>query len=79
MAKIIGLTGIVFGIPDEATRALPIRDLPNGARVRLRFRNQDFGRAFVCTREGIRHFILQEKDGAFVLNPQFEQGVNVRK
>jgi hypothetical protein len=55
---------------------LPLKGFPQG-KVRLRIRNNDFVHAYVKTKEGIRHFIVAEKDGFWV--PEYEQGANHRE
>ena len=61
---------LVFGMPEEQ---LPLRDWPPG-KVRIRFRNTDFGYGFVRSETGIRHFAVAIQDGHFV--PCYEQGSN---
>ena len=67
---------IVFGIP---TTIQPIMGLPPG-QVRLRFRNNSFGRAYVRDQTGIRQFtILVADDGQWFVSPQVETGRNCRR
>lgn len=57
MSAMVGMP-VVWGVPPKM---LPfLTELPG--RVRLRFRNNDFGRAFIKTKTGIRHFIIFTKD-----------------
>ena len=62
---------LVFGIPD---RVLPIVGLPEG-RSRLRLRNTSFASVWVRTEEGIKLFMLLEKDKKW--HAVQEQGRNI--
>ena len=63
-------------IPVFGVRAvLPLRGFPRG-KVRLTLRNQDFARAYVKTKHGIRCFIVAEYLGKWVPLPGCEQGLN---
>lgn len=64
----------IYGIVDER----PIIGIPPEAqRVKLRFRNNDWARAFVRTPNGIREFIIVDnEDGTFAL--AYEQARNQR-
>lgn len=56
MATTIKGTRIVWGIPKEQK---PIMDLPEG-KLRLRFRNNNWGKGFLKTSNGILHFALED-------------------
>jgi hypothetical protein len=63
---------VVFGIPKST---VPIAGLPLG-RVRLRFRNDDFARVFIRTKEGIRRFFIEDGGGQWFAH---EEGRNTRQ
>jgi len=75
MSKLFIGNPAVYGIPEDTS--LPLTGVPEGTkRTRLRFRNDSFGEVF-CKGDGwIRRFLLTVKDGAFIIDPAFEQGTN---
>lgn len=48
---------LVFGVPAETK---PFHNLPEGARVRLRLRNNEFARAYVRTGKDITCYVIKE-------------------
>ena len=71
-------TGFIYGVPLPEVAALPVQGAPDGARIRLRFRNNGFGRAYVKTADCIREYVIRATDTALVIDPEFQQGENRR-
>ena len=71
---LVGTTGKTWG----AVEPRQIVNIPEGAKVRVRIRNDDFVRAFVKQGRKIDHYIVQEIGGAWFLNPAWLQGTNVK-
>ncbi len=62
----------IFGV-----REIPkIEDVPAGAQLRLRLRNDAIAMAFVRTPQGIRKFAIGQYNGRFYLG--YEQAANHR-
>ncbi len=76
-ATLVSLTGIIRGVPTDEQKSAPVHGLPEGAKIRFRFRNDDFARCFVKTPHGIKHYIPEFIDGAWILNPKLQQGENI--
>lgn len=65
----------LYGMPEEGKPILGIP--PEAERVKLRFRPDDWAKAFVKTATGIRLFVIAEnQDGTWTL--AYEQGRNER-
>lgn len=80
MAKLASLpefSGVIWGMPDAATRRKPVI-APGPGRVRLKFCNKSWGRGFYRDAHGIREFILRDIGHALILDPKLEQRANVR-
>lgn len=65
---------VIWGIPGIIK---PIRNAPEG-RQRIRLRNNKCAELFVKTPEGIRRFVLENKEDCWWVNPKLEQGRNIR-
>ena len=67
----------ILGIPSVQK---PIKAPFIYERVRFRFRNQDFARAFFKTANGIREFLIQDCcNGFWTVSTETEQGSNQRR
>lgn len=77
-AILLGKSSAVFGIPAEI---LPLKTHIKHDRARFRFRNSDFAKVFLKTKDGIRAFIVEKtQDGRhFTCNESLEQGRNERR
>lgn len=65
---------LVWGVPKTHSKIVGI---PRGAKVRLRFRNNDFGRAFVRNANGkISSYVIVERRGKWILESQYRQAMN---
>lgn len=64
----------VYGIP-ETTK--PLKDFPPG-KIRLRFRHEDLGVAHVRTPDGIRCFLIEEKDGHWIPSMELARNLTVQ-
>jgi hypothetical protein len=70
-------TKAIWGIPSEQK---PIKAPFLYERVRFRFRNRDFARAFFKTANGIREFLIEDScNGFWTVNKETEQGSNQRR
>ena len=67
---------IVWGIPKELKPL--VVEVPFINRPRIRFRNNDAGRAFLRTEDGIREFVILDKETHWLISKQFEQRRNCR-
>ena len=72
--KTTSLGVIVFGCPVEIRE---VRGFPFG-RIRLKFRQDDFGIAFVYCSAGIRKFFMKESPCGRFWEPAFEAQRNFR-
>ncbi len=63
---------LVFGVREP----LPITNAPDG-RIRLRLRNDSYGKMFVRDRDGIREFAIGDFGNHW--EPVYEQRRNIRK
>ena len=61
MAVLVGIP-IVYGCPDKP---LPVCGFPDGSKVRLRFRPDDFAKAFVKHNGIISGYYITEVDGYY--------------
>ena len=75
------LVGLDLGLGvDPRMMTLPIVNLPpDTVRVKRRMRNNDFARAFVKTKTGIREFYLVFAEKKTALALAHERGANVRE
>ena len=62
---------LVFG----SAEPLPLEGFPEG-RIKVKIRGEDWVRVYVATSDGIREFVVEEKDGKWV--PGLETGRNMR-
>jgi hypothetical protein len=74
--KFFGNSGIVFGVP---VGEVHLTNAPTGARIRFRFRNDDFARVYIKTSDGISEYILCQVGNVYYLNPKMRQGKNERR
>ncbi len=77
MALIV-TTHFIFGVPTDEQLSAPFANLPEGARVRWRFRAREFARCFVKTANGIAEYSPEFINGKWHLNEEFRQGLNLR-
>jgi hypothetical protein len=70
---VMGKPSPIRGVP---LASKPIKGVPVGAKVRCRFRNNDWARIFIKTAAGIRHFILVDCGDEWGFD--YEQGRNER-
>ena len=75
---LIGTSPVVFGVADDFYK-LPILNLPaDTVRVKRVLRTDDFARALVRVRGGIRSFYLARDESGVGLKLVYEQAGNVR-
>lgn len=67
----------VWGTPKEI-KPLVI-EVPFQFKPRLRFKNNEFGRVFLRTNDGIREFAIVDKETHWLVAKQFEQRRNCRQ
>ena len=65
---------VVWGVPQKIQL---IHDCPPG-KIRLRFRNNRTGKAYFKTSDGIRVFVIERREGRWLINPKLEEGRNLR-
>lgn len=75
---LVKCTNLRFGIPDAHEINAPVANLPDGARVRFKFRNDSFVLCFVKTQSVITSYHPEFKDGQWHLNESYRQGCNHR-
>jgi len=69
MKTLLRPTGILFNIPSEEIRAMPIVNAPADAvEIRCTYAPEDFARAVVKTPTGEREFILTETPAGLALD-----------
>jgi hypothetical protein len=81
MATLISQSRLHFGIPSAEQLQLPIRHSLGAEilKVRMRFREDDWGAITVKTENGLHRFIPQFFPDHILLDPNFEQGINLTK
>jgi hypothetical protein len=70
-AKLINLP-VVFGV----SAPKPLNNFPHG-KTRIRLRSNEFAKVYVRNPEGIREFVIQEKEGCWI--PFSELARNIKK
>jgi hypothetical protein len=66
----------IFGVPKKIPHASEISGVPEGARIKIKFRNNRFARAFVLKRGILTYHIIEEMNGRLLLSEPIEYTVS---